>query len=658
MKNLFLPLIFCIGFLISQGESAEHQWKNYINRQRISCLFADDEYLWIGTDDAGLVRRNCTTGQETVFDKDEGFFSDRIIGVVRDSNKVMWAASPKNIACLKNDSWVVENLFGDSVKDMTVDSSGTVWVACSNGIGRRIGNQFVKISAFDSLKKAQEYPIAIVSGSGNNIIYVLVQNRVFCFTIDGMHCQTIDIPFNIPMGICVDTKNRLFVAGSDTVGLYQNDQWRFFSRSDSSLLTTVTQLSVSPHGDVWAYGGGDIFVFNNDKWELRHKHTYGSGIVSTVAPLTKGSAWFGKAFFLALKTPDTLAVVPSGTPGGNDIKFVFADREGTIWTQAANDIGIMRLIDEKWVFKGPFNPLYNKTIKMIHTADSVYWFLQPRNCLNYLLKINGGVELYTTGAAFVPSGSSNDFIEDAAGAIWFATSNGVVSNRSQILYNKENAGFASNTINALLLRKDSTVWAGGNDGTLAYFKDGTWTLQTISIKSHITCLAEDSSGNLWIGTSNGIINKNHGTESIYTVLNGLGSNIITDIFVDRDNNVWVGTYNGLTCFENGVLKKTYLRPCGIAGNSITSICQNKDGVLWIGTDRGISALTIGVSAVKKRIPFRHPAPEAGAHAIITLGTSSKARQEPAGAVLLNGKKGTLPFKNKSSRSINCYIVTN
>ena len=656
MKNLFLSLVFCIGFLTSQGESAEHQWKNYINRQYVSCLFADDAYLWIGTRDAGLVRRNCTTGEETVFDKDEGFFSDQIIDVVKDSNKVVWAASPNNIACFRKDSWVVENLFGDSVKDMTVDSSGTVWVACSNGIGRRIGDLFVKVNAFDSLKNASEYPVAIVSGRGNNIIYVLMQKRVFCFTIDGKHSQTIDIPFTTSMDICVDSKNGVFVAGSDTVGLYQNDQWRFFSRSDSSLLTTVIHLRVSPHGDVWAYGGGDIFVFNNDRWELRHKYNYGSGIVSTVAPLTKDSAWFGNAFFLALKTPDTLAVVPSGTPGGNDIKFVFADREGTLWTQAADDIGIMRLLDEKWVFKETFNPLYNKTIKMIHSADSVYWFLQSRNCLNYLLKINGGIKLYTAGAAFVPSGSSNDFIEDAAGSLWFATSNGIISNRNQILYNKVNAGFASNVINTLLLRKDSTVWAGGNDGTLAYFKDGTWTLQTISIKSHITCLAEDLSGNLWIGTSNGVINKNDYNEIIYTVSDGLGSNIITSIFVDKDNSVWVGTYNGLTCFENGVLKKTYLRPCGIAGNVITSICQNKDGVLWIGTDRGISALTIGTSAVKNGYK-KGPASKTGAHTILTLGRLPKAVREPAGTVLLNGKKGTPPFKSKFSRAGNCYIIT-
>jgi ligand-binding sensor domain-containing protein len=201
------------------------------------------------------------------------------------------------------------------------------------------------------------------------------------------------------------------------------------------------------------------------------------------------------------------------------------------------------------------------------------------------------------------------------------------------------------------------VWVGGNDGTLAYFKDSTWALQTISIKSSLTCLAEDSTGNLWIGTKNGVIKKKDGRDTVYTISDGLGSNIVTAVFVDKNNTIWVGTYNGLTCFEDGVFKQTYLRPCGIAGNFITSICQNVDGVLWIGTDRGISTLTISKTAVKKRVLLEQTRSKASTHKIITLGKSSKAGPETAGAFLLNGKKGTLAIKKNRSRTVNCYLVT-
>ena len=217
------------------GESSDLKWKNYINRQDVRCLFPDGNYLWIGTQDAGLVRRNCLTGEETVFDKDEGFFSDQIIALVRDSGNVVWAASPYDIACFRNGSWVVENLFDDNVNGMTVDSSGTVWIACSNGVGRRSGDGFVKVNDFDSIKSADEYPNAIVSGSGAGIVYVLVRNRVVCFAVDGMYCRSIAIPFENPMSLCTDNENRLFVAGVDTVGLFENETWRFFREATARL---------------------------------------------------------------------------------------------------------------------------------------------------------------------------------------------------------------------------------------------------------------------------------------------------------------------------------------------------------------------------------------------------------------------------------------
>jgi ligand-binding sensor domain-containing protein len=130
---------------------------------------------------------------------------------------------------------------------------------------------------------------------------------------------------------------------------------------------------------------------------------------------------------------------------------------------------------------------------MVYTSEKSYCFLLSRDVFFYGKKINGIIDNSLVGSGFVPSGVLNDLVEDNSGQLWFATTNGVIKNWSSILYNKDNAGFSSNNIKTLLLRKDSTLWAGGDNGTIAYFMDSSWISQNLSTKSYVTCLVEDSS---------------------------------------------------------------------------------------------------------------------------------------------------------------------
>lgn len=82
---------------------------------------------------------------------------------------------------------------------------------------------------------------------------------------------------------------------------------------------------------------------------------------------------------------------------GEDL--VFDKDEGFFSDQI--DYRMMQFIDGKWKFNELFYTLSNRTIKMLHSTDSVYWFLQPRSCLNYLLRINGGVQRSITTSSFI-----------------------------------------------------------------------------------------------------------------------------------------------------------------------------------------------------------------------------------------------------------------
>lgn len=65
-------------------------------------------------------------------------------------------------------------------------------------------------------------------------------------------------------------------------------------------------------------------------------------------------------------------------------------------------------------------------------------------------------------------------------------------------------------------------------------------------QAYISDMMEDSRGNYWIGTINGLVKiDGNGKSVIYTRLDGLPASFITCIKEDRQKNIWIGTAMGL-----------------------------------------------------------------------------------------------------------------
>ncbi len=69
------------------------------------------------------------------------------------------------------------------------------------------------------------------------------------------------------------------------------------------------------------------------------------------------------------------------------------------------------------------------------------------------------------------------------------------------------------------------------------------------IQSQAKCLAQDRTGNLWIGTLGGLSRYDGKTFTNYTVRNGLLNNIVNAIAVDAQNNIWISGPSGVSQFN-------------------------------------------------------------------------------------------------------------
>ena len=125
-----------------------------------------------------------------------------------------------------------------------------------------------------------------------------------------------------------------------------------------------------------------------------------------------------------------------------------------------------------------------------------------------------------------------------------------------------------------------------------FAQNNNWQLFTnteIGIQSSsITCVAEDKTGNIWIGTSGEGIFEFDGNNWVqYDTSNSpVTVNYIWTITVDSFNNKWFGTFGdtaGLIKFDNQNWTVYDLADFGIEGTTIFSIAIDSTNNLWMGT---------------------------------------------------------------------------
>jgi ligand-binding sensor domain-containing protein len=139
-------------------------------------------------------------------------------------------------------------------------------------------------------------------------------------------------------------------------------------------------------------------------------------------------------------------------------------------------------------------------------------------------------------------------------------------------------------VTAVRVASDGTIWVGtANNGF--YFNRGEGYVNYYTeIYKTINVIEEDISGNIWIGTDNGLIKYDGSDYSQLDITDGLPDNTITAIFQDKRERLWIGTNGGKTvCWidKSGVHQLSLLN--GKDENHINDIFQDRRGHIWFAT---------------------------------------------------------------------------
>lgn len=248
--------------------------------------------------------------------------------------------------------------------------------------------------------------------------------------------------------------------------------------------------------------------------------------------------------------------------------------------------------------------------------------------------------------------------------VWLATDEGIFlfnaihdSACCDSIFNSENSGLISNSVNAVVIDTGSVKWFGTDSG-VSIFNWSQWRSFTVNdylLHNYILCLTAardgwtylgtrgrgvnrlrldgfdvvtsaspydrqwsglasdtvycafiDGAGNQWFGTNRGV-SRHQGEETkrdwtTYNQRDGLAHDLVLAIGEDRRGRMWFGTAQGVSCFD-GSQWQSFDSTSGLAGNWVYDIACDLDGSLWFGTNAGVSHYTGNCTNVVRNQPI-------------------------------------------------------
>jgi signal transduction histidine kinase/ligand-binding sensor domain-containing protein len=182
-------------------------------------------------------------------------------------------------------------------------------------------------------------------------------------------------------------------------------------------------------------------------------------------------------------------------------------------------------------------------------------------------------------------------MKDREGNLWVGTeSSGVTIFRS--LEFRTFAGSAENlddVIRCVFADSHNAIWAGTNSRGLVRYQNGTFSHLTVSnglSSDVIVSLGEDSAGDLYVGTPDGLNRIHNGAVSVITSADGLPDDFIRSIHGAKDGGIWIGTRRGVSLLRDGHFQN-FTHADGLGSDLVGSVLSDAKGV-WIATLQGLT----------------------------------------------------------------------
>ncbi len=428
---------------------------------------------------------------------------------------------------------------------------------------------------------------------------------------DGKHFENFQTHNGLLSSVVLDIKEgndgKIYIACyQGGILIYDNGNLDTLNEKNGLLSNSILSILKFPNGDLLFTGTGNkISKYSNGKLSDWSKEVnYPNDVNYTIR-----DSYFDNDTTLYLATQKGLLIYKNNsfkivtTKDGLNHNLLFAingNRNGTVYVGTYK--GINKIENGAITKLTDLQPFSNSFVRNIYvTKNGTMYAAMDAGMLK--LK-NGNIQTFTedNGLSF---NFCHSILEDNNGAIYIGTNGNGVSfynpNESIINYNKK-TGLPSESIWAILKADNGNLYLGSSEGLIIKNKSGTkfLTKKNGLIDNYVRVIKQSRNGKILIGTNSGlsILDKNRITN--IPLKNKAGITRVYSIIETDKEDLYVGTQTGIVIIRNGTvvnkkeseeLTRTMLKEIG--GENILSLSKTKDGAIVFGSMSGAAIYSKG-----------------------------------------------------------------
>lgn len=265
------------------------------------------------------------------------------------------------------------------------------------------------------------------------------------------------------------------------------------------------------------------------------------------------------------------------------------DREANLWIGTSSGLLRANSSDAEWVSTGP-NSHRNPVTALLQDREGDVWFGSGSK----LERLESTPIVPLRYSESPNNGNFGPLYVDHRGRVWFTDGhNGLFWMSNGIAHTVRNDGLAKDEVYSIDGYGDD-IWLGRRSGGLTRLrfdngsvKSKTWTTRDGLSQNSIYAVRVESNGTVWAGTLTGGLNRfDNGRFSHIDEKDGLPANDISAIEFGDQGQVWVGTSGGACKMESKRCIPTSPDQHADAKDVLALVADPAHG-LWIGTSHGL-----------------------------------------------------------------------